>query len=70
MSKKGSLKLDSMRAQREAAGLTITGLAKKANVSDLTIITLENGGNVDVNVAERIANAMGVTLATLGQRIM
>lgn len=70
MSKKGSSKLDSLQAQRLLAGMTITGLAKKANVSDLTIQTLENGGNVDSHVAERIANAIGVTLATLGQRVM
>jgi predicted transcriptional regulator len=70
MSQKGTSKLDSLKTQREAAGQTITGLAKKANVSDLTIKTLENGGNVETVVAQRIADALGVSLATLGQRVM
>lgn len=70
MSRPGTSKLDSLKAQREAAGLTITGLAKKANVSDLTVKTLENGGNVETVVAQRIADALGVSLGTLGQRVM
>ena len=63
-----SHKLDNMRAQRLAAGHTITSLAFKANVSDLTIKQLEDGGNCDVHVSQRIADALGVSLATLGKR--
>lgn len=63
---KGS-RLDSLKAQRLAAGLGVTELARKANVSDLTIKRLEDGGNVDTHEAQRIADALGVTLATLGQ---
>lgn len=64
--KSWSKKLVSLKAQRAAAGLTISGLAKKANVSDKTIVNLENGGNEDPWICQRIADALGVSLATLG----
>lgn len=63
-----SHKLDSIKTQREAASHTITTLAKKANVSDGTIRTLENGGAVGVPESQRIADALGVSLATLGKQ--
>jgi DNA-binding XRE family transcriptional regulator len=63
---KGS-RLDSAKAQRQAAGHTIGTLAKKANVSDRTIVNLENGGNCDPQEGQRIADALGVSLATLGE---
>ena len=63
-----SHKLDSMQAQRVVAGHSITTLAKKANVSDHTIVALENGDNVEPHVSQRIADALGVSLATLGKR--
>lgn len=59
-------RLDNMKSQRESAGHTITSLAKKANVSDLTIRRLEGGGNIETHVAQQIADALGVSLATLG----
>jgi len=61
-------KLDAMKAQRELAGHTITTLAKKANINDATIQGLENGGAQNVDLTQRIADALGVTLATLGKR--
>lgn len=70
MSRGSTSKLDSLAAQRIAAGHSVTSLAKKANVSDVTIRTLENGGNVEPHLAQRIADALGVSLATLGQRVM
>jgi transcriptional regulator with XRE-family HTH domain len=46
----------------------IRALALKANVSDRTIITLENGGSIaPPEVAQRIADALGVSLVTLGR---
>ena len=63
---KGS-RLDSLKTQRVSAGLGITELARKANVSDQIIKRLEDGGNVETEVAQRIADALGVSLATLGQ---
>lgn len=62
---KGS-RLDSLRAQRLAAGMTITSLAKAANVSDAIVKRLEDGGNCESYEAQRIADALGVSLATVG----
>lgn len=67
---KGHSKLDSLQAQRLSAGHSITTLAKKANVSDATVRVLENGGDIETHHAQRIADALGVSLATLGQRVM
>lgn len=61
-------KLDNHQSQRVTAGHSITTLAKKASVSDRAIVTLENGGAVDPHVSQRIADALGVSLATLGKR--
>jgi transcriptional regulator with XRE-family HTH domain len=61
-------KLDSLQAQRISAGHSITTLAKKANVNDGTIRSIENGGTVEARDAQRIADALGVSLATLGKR--
>ena len=70
MSRPGTVKLDSLKAQRLSAGLSIPALAKKANVSDLTIQTAENGGNIDFAVGVSIAAALGISTATLGQRVL
>lgn len=67
---KGHQKFDSLQAQRIAAGHTITTLAKKANVSDFTIVRLENGDDIEPHVGQRLADALGVSLATLGKRDM
>lgn len=45
----------------------IQDLAKKANVSDHTVVGLENGSSVNPHISQRIADALGVSLATLGQ---
>jgi DNA-binding XRE family transcriptional regulator len=63
-------KLDSLQTQRIAAGHSVTTLAKKANVSDNTVRNAENGGDIEPHHAQRIADALGVSLATLGQRVM
>jgi DNA-binding phage protein len=60
--------LVSLQAQRIAASLSITELARKANVSDWLIRQLEGGGNCEANESQRIADALGVSLATLGKR--
>lgn len=52
-------KLTSLKTRRTAAGLTIGELARRANVSDLTIVILENGGNCDPQVTERLQDALG-----------
>ena len=62
--------LDNLKTERESAGHSIHRLAALANVGSQTIITLENGGTADEHVVTRIADALGVTLETLGQRVM
>lgn len=62
-----SHKLDNMASQRASASHSVTTLAKKANVSDFTIIRLENGGTADPTTSQRIADALSVSLATLGK---
>lgn len=61
-------RLDSLKAQRIAAGLTVGQLAKKANVSDWLVKTLEDGGNCEGHEGQRIADALSVSLSTLGKK--
>jgi predicted transcriptional regulator len=67
-----SVRLDNLKAQREAAGHSITRLATLANVSDLTITTLEHigvaghGGTCTHDVADRLCDALGISRATAG----
>ena len=61
-------KLDNMRSERIGAGYSIGDLAKRAGIGDWTIVTAENGGTIDVTSSQRIAAALGVSLATLGKR--
>lgn len=70
MSRSSTTKLDNLKAQRLSAGHTVSTLAKKANVSDWTVVNLEAGGNVETIVAQRICDALGISLATAGQRLM
>lgn len=58
--------LVSLQTQRIAAGLSITELARKANVSEWLIRQLEVGGTCTGDEAQRLADALAVSLATLG----
>ena len=60
--------LTNMRAQRLAAGLSISDLAKKSNTSDWLIKMLEEGGNCEGHESQKIADALNVSLATLGKQ--
>lgn len=60
--------LTNLAAQRLAAGLSVQDLAKKSNTSDWTIRQLEVGGNCEVYESQRIADALNVSLATLGKK--
>lgn len=71
-----SVRLDSLQAQRIAAGHSVSRLAQLANVSDHTITSLEAirlaggpriGGTCSPDEADRIAAALGVSLGTLGK---
>lgn len=60
--------LTALRAQRIAAGLSITELARKSNTSDWLVRQLEDGGNCETHESQRIADALAVSLATLGKQ--
>jgi transcriptional regulator with XRE-family HTH domain len=64
----GRSHLTNLKTQRIAAGMSIGDLAKKAGLSDLAIVNTEsNGGALNNHDAAKIAAALGVSLATLGQ---
>jgi predicted transcriptional regulator len=63
-----SYALDNLRTERMNAGHSISSLAHLANISDVAIKTLEDGGAVDEALCQRIADVLGVSLATLGGR--
>jgi transcriptional regulator with XRE-family HTH domain len=67
-------RLDNLKAQRIAAGLSVAALARKANVSEHWInrgedtATASGKGNpFPVRESQQIADALGVTLTTLGK---
>lgn len=63
-------KLNSLTTQRQSAGLSIEALARKSVTSDAIIGRLESGGECTNREAQQIADALGVSLATLGQMLM
>ncbi len=69
----GYCRLDALKAQRIAAGVSVDWLARKSLTSALIINTLEaeptHGACTEVEAA-RIAAALGVTLETLGQALL
>ena len=68
----GSARLDNLKAQREAAGYSITRLAQLATVSDATITIVENvgvagyGGTCTFAIADRLCTALAITRETAG----
>ena len=60
--------LTSLKTERLSAGLSVSDLAKKATVSDWLVRQVEEGGNCEVYESQRIADALGVSLATLGKK--
>lgn len=56
-------RLDSLAARRLLGGFSVGSLAKAANVSDETVIQLENGGNCDPDVTQRLIDALGPPVA-------
>lgn len=55
--------MDTLKARRILGGLSVSDLAKQANVSDQTIIRLENGGNCLAPEAQRILDALFAAVA-------
>ena len=68
MSSSKGHRLDSLQTQRLAAGLSIADLAKKSTTSDWLIRQLEVGASCEVYESQRIADALGVSLVTLGKK--
>jgi predicted transcriptional regulator len=62
-----TVKLTALRAERVSAGHSVTRLAQLATVSDWTVTQLEAGGSCTEPVGVRLADALGVTLVTLGR---
>ena len=57
--------LPALRARREAAGLTQTGLALRCQLSQATIARLEAGGRCHPTTATVIAQRLGTTVLDL-----
>jgi hypothetical protein len=65
------VRLDNLMTQRVAAGLTRDELAKQANVSLWRLRQMEvSGGNCSGDEAQRIADALGTDLTTLGEAVL
>jgi transcriptional regulator with XRE-family HTH domain len=67
-------RLDSLKTQRLAAGLSVRELARKANVPEIWIARAEatdtpsqKGNPLHPDESRRLADALGVTVATLGK---
>lgn len=56
-------RLDTLQARRVLAGISVGELARRANVSDQTVIQLENGGNCPVEVSQRLMDAIALPVA-------
>jgi transcriptional regulator with XRE-family HTH domain len=54
-----------LRREREAARLSVSELARRANVSKATVSQLESGGNPSVETLWALATAMGIPFSTL-----
>lgn len=65
----GAHRLDSLKSRREAAGLTVGELARRATVSDQTIVILENGGTCDPHITERILDVLGQSVAVTSSSV-
>ncbi len=62
-------RLDSLKARRLLAGLSISELAKMATISDQTIVILENGGNCQPEVTQRLIDALGPSVAVTSSSV-
>lgn len=58
-------RLDTLQARRILGGLSVGEVARRANVSDQTVLILENGGNCQPEVSQRILDALAGVPAAL-----
>lgn len=56
-------RLPTLKARRVAAGLSVSELARRTNTSDRMIQDLENGGNCDPQITERLLDILGPSVA-------
>lgn len=56
-------RLDTLKSRRLAANLSVGDLARRASVSDLTVLMLENGGTCTPEVTERLLDVLGPSVA-------
>jgi transcriptional regulator with XRE-family HTH domain len=66
------LKLDEDRVRqiRERQGLTLAMLAARAGTSKNTVLSAEHGGDLRPTTAQKIAQALGVTIADLMEEVV
>lgn len=62
-------RLDTLRARRLTAGLSVAELARRTNTTDRLIEILESGGNCDPDTTERLLNALGPSVAITSSSI-
>jgi transcriptional regulator with XRE-family HTH domain len=65
--RKGSCLVTNLRTQRVAAGMSLNELARRAVFNTTYLARLENGANCEQHEAQRLADALGISLATLGK---
>jgi len=56
-------RLDTLRSRRLAAGLSVAELARQCNLTDQLIQRLEDGGNCDPQITERLLDVLGPSVA-------
>ena len=62
-------RLDSLKARRLLAGLSVGDLARRSNTSDWIIHQLENGGSCDPHITERLLDALGPVVTVTSSSI-
>jgi len=62
-------RLDGLKARRIVAGLSLTELARRANVSDRLLVQLESGGTCDPPIVERLIDVLGPSVAITSSSI-
>ena len=60
-------RLTNLNTERASAGHSIARLAQLATTSEWLLMMLEEGGTCTGDEAQRIADALGISLETLGK---
>jgi len=62
-------RLPLLNSRRLAAGLSVSELARRANLSDDIVNDLEAGGNCDPQITERLCNAIAPPVAIVSSSV-